>query len=164
LNGTEIINKALKERQPTNLCQVKGSICELKRKDGKCKALLVNGKRCTGLIGIVIDNVAGTIKDTWTQAEIPLELWEMMQVQKEERPMKELKERARITVLGTNEEVLEGITVKAGKKYYIISRSPFDYEVIIFACDSKGHCSSTHGLWTGCSIQDAKDFLANNQP
>lgn len=95
LNDTEIILKAFDERKTTELCQIKGSKCENRRKDGKCLALLNNGKRCTGLIGIVIDNVAGTIKDTWTNAEIPLEVWQMLACQKEARPMKELRNKSR---------------------------------------------------------------------
>lgn len=96
MNDAEIILKAYDERKTTELCQVKGSKCELKQKDGKCKPLLTNGTRCTGLIGIVVDMIAGTIKDTWTNAEIPLETWQMVRLQKEEKPMKELLNRRRI--------------------------------------------------------------------
>jgi hypothetical protein len=95
MNDTEIILKAFDERKTTELCQVKGSKCVNMTKDGKCLALLNSGHRCTGLIGIVIDNVAGTIKDTWTKAEIPLEVWQMLACEKEQRPMKELANKPR---------------------------------------------------------------------
>jgi hypothetical protein len=70
----------------------------------------------------------------------------------------------KVEVLGENIEVHSGITVKAGKNYYIISKSPFANEVMVFACDSKGHCSNTTDLWHGFSFEEAKGFLANNQP
>lgn len=70
----------------------------------------------------------------------------------------------KVEVLEENQEVFSGITVKAGKKHYIVSKTPFANEVMIFACDSKGHCSNTMDLWHGFSFEKAKEFLANNQP
>lgn len=90
MKDIEIIVKAFEERQTTDICQVKGTKCPLKQKDGKCKALLTNGKRCTGLIGIVINSVDGTLKDSWTNAEIPLETWQLIAMTKESHPIKEL--------------------------------------------------------------------------
>ena len=72
--------------------------------------------------------------------------------------------KVKVEVLGENEEVDLGITVKAGNKYYIISKSPFNEEVMVFGCDKNGHCSKMTDLWTGCSFEEAKEFLANNQP
>lgn len=70
----------------------------------------------------------------------------------------------KIEVLGENQEVYEGLTIKAGKKHYIISKSPINEEVMIFRCNSKGHCSSMANVWKGLTFEDAKEFLANNQP
>jgi hypothetical protein len=72
--------------------------------------------------------------------------------------------KVQVEVIGENREVYSGLTVKAGKKYYIISKSPFDEEVMIFRCDSKGHCSNTTDLWHGQSFESAKAFLSDNQP
>lgn len=70
----------------------------------------------------------------------------------------------KIELIGKNQEVFSGITVKAGKKYYIISKSPFGNEIMVFACDSMGHCSNKIDLWHGFTFESAKTFLSTNQP
>lgn len=72
--------------------------------------------------------------------------------------------KVKVEVLGENAEVYSGLTVKVGRKYYIISKSPFEEEVMIFGCDAKGHCSNTRDLWHGSSFERAKEFLSEKQP
>jgi hypothetical protein len=151
------------DRKPNGYCQCTTK-CVSKAKDGKCKPFFLNGVKCTGLIGILVDNEKGIFHDAITNLEYPYDTQTMLKVKDNVKPMKELRKRTRITVLGTNGEVYSGITVKAGKKYYIISKSPFEEEVMVFRCNSKGHCSNTRDIWHGSSFEQAKDFLANNQP
>lgn len=70
----------------------------------------------------------------------------------------------KVETIGTNKETYSGITVKAGQKYYIISKSPMNGEVMVFRCDSKGHCSNKADIWLGTSFDDAIEFLSTNQP
>jgi hypothetical protein len=72
--------------------------------------------------------------------------------------------KVKVEQLGANAEVYNGMTVKAGKKYYIISSSPFENSVMVFACNSKGHCKNTTDLWSGYTFAKAIEFLETNQP
>jgi len=71
--------------------------------------------------------------------------------------------KIKVEVIGTNQEAISGITVKAGRNYFIISKSPFNGEVMIFHCDSSGHCESMASVWLGTSFEDAKKFLSEKE-
>lgn len=58
-----------KHRKTTEICRVTQK-CPNRTKEGKCKVLLEEGKRCTGLAGFYIDFEAGTLKDEQTGEEL----------------------------------------------------------------------------------------------
>lgn len=67
--------------------------------------------------------------------------------------------------LGQNPEVYSGHTYKVNGKYYIISRSPFNGEVMVFKCRANGTPTTfRHVYLTYGQTSDAINWLTNNQP
>ena len=62
-----------------------------------------------------------------------------------------------------NSFVYDGYTVKKGNKYYIISKSPFNNEVLVFRCNAHGKPKNFKRVLRSNSFKEAKKDLINTK-
>lgn len=107
-----------------------------------------------------------------TERDKEAKRWLEEQKRREQRTMKEKEaeteavqmkqNKPKVVKVDTNTFVYSGITVKKGNKYYIISKSPFNNEVLGFACDSKGEPKSLKELARGSSFAQVIQQIEQN--
>lgn len=94
-----------------------------------------------------------------------VEIWQPQNPKplKREKTERKRPNKAEIEVIGENPFVYNGLTVKKGENYYIISKSPFNGEVLAFPANSKGECTSKTEIARGTTFKEVKEQIRKDK-